>query len=54
MKQIKASVLGDKVEAAVTLCTAHSKVPLAHVIKALLERADREARTIASHDRRVG
>ncbi len=42
MKQIMSMVEQDKVEEAITFCSANEKKPLAYVIKRILERSDRE------------
>lgn len=42
MKQVLSMVEQDKVEEAITFCSANEKKPLAHVIKRVLERSDRE------------
>ncbi len=42
MSQIKGLVMSDKIEEAITFCHANNKAPLAHVIKGILERADRD------------
>ncbi len=42
MTQVKSYILSDKVEDAVTFCAANEKAPLAHVIKGVLERSDRD------------
>ena len=42
MKQIMAMLQQDKVEEAITFCSANEKKPLAYVIKKILERSDRE------------
>lgn len=46
MKQIKGYILSDNIEEAVTLCNTNSKAPLAHVIKGILERANRDDEAI--------
>lgn len=46
MKQIKSLVEIDKIEEAITYCAANDKKPLAHVVKKILERADRDDRSI--------
>lgn len=42
MKQIMTMVEQDKIEEAITFCSANEKKPLAYVIKRILERSDRE------------
>lgn len=42
MKQLNSLLYADKVEEAVTFCEANKKKPMAHIIKAVLERADRD------------
>lgn len=42
MSQLKPLVLGDKIEEAITFCSANSKKPLPHVIKGVLARSDRD------------
>lgn len=42
MKQLNSLLLADQVEEAVTFCDANKKKPMAHIIKAVLERADRD------------
>ncbi len=42
MKQVKSLVLNDQIEEAVTFCAANEKAPLAHVVKGVLQRADRD------------
>lgn len=42
MSQIRSLLLADKVEEALTFCSANQKAPLAHVIKGILERSDRD------------
>ncbi|NQZ01983.1 MAG: MotA/TolQ/ExbB proton channel family protein [Bdellovibrionales bacterium] len=42
MSQVKSLVMGDKIEDAVTYCAANDKAPLAHVVKGVLERSDRD------------
>jgi biopolymer transport protein ExbB len=46
MKQVKSLVEVDKIEEAIAFCSANSKKPLAHVMKRILERADRDERSI--------
>lgn len=42
MKQVKSLVLNDQIEEAITFCGANEKAPLAHVVKGVLERSDRD------------
>ena len=42
MKQVLTLVEQDKVEEAITFCTANQKKPLAHVIRRVLEKSDRD------------
>lgn len=42
MTQLKSLVLNDQIEEAITFCTANGKKPLAHVVKGVLERSDRD------------
>ncbi|MBT4762269.1 MAG: MotA/TolQ/ExbB proton channel family protein [Bdellovibrionaceae bacterium] len=42
MNQVKSLIMGDKIEEAITFCNANNKAPLAHVVKGVLERADRD------------
>ncbi len=42
MGQLKALVLNDQIEEAITFCTANYRKPMAHVIKGVLERSDRD------------
>src|SRR5690606_35887009 len=42
MKQVMSLLVGDKTEEAVTFCAANQQAPLAHVVKGVLERADRD------------
>jgi len=42
MKQVKSLIMNDKVEEAITYCAANEKAPLAHVVKGILERSDRD------------
>lgn len=39
-------VEGDKIDEAITMCAANEKKPLAHVIKRILERSDRDESAI--------
>lgn len=42
MKQLNSLLLADQIEEAITFCDANKKKPLAHIIKSVLERADRD------------
>lgn len=42
MEQVKAMLYKDQVEEAITYCSANGKAPLAHVMKSILERSDRD------------
>jgi biopolymer transport protein ExbB len=42
MKQLNSLLLADQIEEAVTFCDANKKKPMVHIIKAVLERADRD------------
>lgn len=42
MNQLNSLLLADKVEEAVTFCDANKSKPVAHIIKSVLERADRD------------
>lgn len=46
MKQVMTLVENEKVDEAITFCAANEKKPLAFVIKRVLERADRDERSI--------
>jgi biopolymer transport protein ExbB/TolQ len=46
MKQVMALVAEDKMEEAITFCAANQKKPLAYVVKRILERSDRDERSI--------
>ena len=48
MKQVMSLIEHDKIEEAITFCTANQKKPLAHVIKRVLEKSDRDDDAIAS------
>ncbi len=47
MKQVKSLIMNDQIEEAITFCSANEKAPLAHVVKGVLERADRDDESIA-------
>jgi biopolymer transport protein ExbB len=42
MKQVTSMLEQDKIEEAITYCSANEKKPLAYVVKKILERSDRE------------
>lgn len=42
MSQVKNLIMNDQIDDAITFCSANSKAPLAHVIKGVLERSDRD------------
>lgn len=46
MKQVTKLVAEDKIEEAVTFCSANEKKPLAFVMKRILERSDRDEKSI--------
>ena len=46
MKQVHKLVEEDKVEEAITFCGANEKKPLAYVVKRILERSDRDHKSI--------
>ncbi len=46
MAKVMKWVEEDKIEEAITFCSANEKKPLAHVIKRILERADRDDKAI--------
>ncbi len=51
MKQVMKLIQEDQIEQAITFCAANEKKPLAYVIKRILERSDRDDRSIEhSHD----
>jgi biopolymer transport protein ExbB len=47
MKQVTKLVQEDRVEEALTFCSANEKKPLAYVIKRILERSDRDEKAIS-------
>jgi biopolymer transport protein ExbB/TolQ len=47
MKQVTKLMQEDRVEEALTFCAANEKKPLAHVIKRILERSDRDEKAIS-------
>lgn len=46
IKQITSLVNEDKIEEAITFCSANQKKPLAYIIKCVLEKADRDERAL--------
>lgn len=42
MKQLNSLLMADQIEEAITFCDANKKKPMAHIIKSVLERADRD------------
>jgi biopolymer transport protein ExbB len=42
MKQLNSLLFADKIEEAIAFCDANKKKPMAHIIKSVLERADRD------------
>ncbi len=42
MKQLHSLLIADQIEEAVTFCEANKKKPMAHIIKSVLDRADRD------------
>ena len=48
LKRILALIEEDKIEEAITLCTANEKKPLAQVTKRILEKSDRDDEAIAA------
>jgi len=46
MEKIRACVMADKIEDAIALCASHAKSPMAMVVKAVLERADQDDKSI--------
>src|SRR5262245_21787637 len=48
MKQVMTLIEQDKIEEAITFCTANEKKPLAYVTKRILERSDRSDHDIES------
>lgn len=47
MNQVSKLIREDKIDEALTFCAANEKKPLAHVIKRVLEKSDREEHAIA-------
>jgi biopolymer transport protein ExbB len=45
-EKIKSYILANKIEEGIALCAVHEKAPLAYVVKGILERADRDDRSI--------
>lgn len=48
MKQVLGLIEQDKIEEAITFCTANQKKPLAYIVKRILERSDRDDQAIES------
>jgi len=48
MKQVMTLIEQDKIEEAITFCSANEKKPLAYVTKRILERSDRDQNSIES------
>ena len=48
LKQVMSLIEQDKIEEAITFCTANEKKPLAHVTKRVLEKSDRDDSAIES------
>lgn len=48
MKQVMSLIDQDKIEEAITFCTANEKKPLAYVTKRILEKSDRDDQSIES------
>lgn len=46
MSQIQTLIMNDRVDDAVTFCSANKRAPLAHVVKGVLERSDRDEESI--------
>ncbi|MCB0389857.1 MAG: MotA/TolQ/ExbB proton channel family protein [Bdellovibrionales bacterium] len=46
MTQVKNLIMNDQIDDAITFCSANSKAPLAHVVKGVLERSDRDEESI--------
>ncbi len=46
MNQVKSLIMNDQVDDAITFCTANKRAPLAHVVKGVLERSDRDEESI--------
>lgn len=42
MTQVRSLIMKDQVDEAITFCSANQKTPLAHVVKGVLERSDRD------------
>lgn len=42
VKQVQSLIMKDQIDEAITFCTANEKAPLAHVVKGVLERSDRD------------
>lgn len=51
LKQVMALIEQDKIEEAITFCSANEKKPLAYVTKRILEKSDRDDRAVeTAHD----
>jgi biopolymer transport protein ExbB len=51
LKQVMTLIEQDKIEEAITFCTANEKKPLAYVTKRILEKSDRDDRAVeTAHD----
>lgn len=48
VRQIRALVANDKIEEAISYCSANEKKPIAYVVKRVLERSDRDERSMDS------
>ncbi len=46
MQQVRGMVMKDRVEDAISLCSKYHDKPLAHVVKSILERSDRDDESI--------
>ena len=42
MRQVRSLVMKDQIDEAITFCAANEKTPLAHVVKGVLQRSDRD------------
>ena len=42
MRQVKSLVMKDQVDEAITFCAANENSPIAHVVKGVLQRSDRD------------
>ena len=48
LKQVMSLVEQDKIEEAITFCTANEKKPLAYVVKKVLEKSDRDDQAMST------